>query len=304
MKDADNTINIAIIGAGRVGSTIAGYLVKKNLKKLKITAISSKTKKSLSRSQETIKGDKQDILFTLNNIEAVKRANCLLLCTPDDLIEPVCNDIFSHDKIQANDYMAIHLSGSKKINVLAEASKKGASVGCMHPIKSFASSQESIKSLGGTTYGLTFQTIKEEETLKRLVKALNGKHIIIENDSKPLYHAITCIASNYLVSLIDYSLSMADKIKIPLPDILEPILKLSEGTIDNIKKMGSKKSLTGPIARGDASTIRAHIESIRQHMGLEDLKIYKALGRHTSKIARNNKWLDEDKYFELMEILK
>lgn len=304
MKETDNIQNISIIGAGRAGSTIAGYLTKKNLKTIKITAISTKTERTLRQTHKIIKDHKNNILFTVNNIEAVKNSNCILICTPDDLIKPVCNEIFNDTDIDAEKYSVFHLSGSKKIENLDAALKRGASVGCMHPIKSFASSQESIKTLKGTTYGLTFKTTKAERTLKKLVKALNGKHIIVKNDSKPLYHAITCIASNYLVGLIDYALNMANSINISSVDIFEPLLRLSEGAIENIKKMGSEKALTGPIARGDTSTVKQHIESIKQYMRPEDVTIYKVLGRHTSKIALNNKWIDQKKYFVLMEILK
>jgi predicted short-subunit dehydrogenase-like oxidoreductase (DUF2520 family) len=304
MKEKDNIQKISIIGAGRVGSTIAGYLAKKNLKKIQVVAVSSKTNETLIKARKALKDSKNNILFTLNNTEAVKISNCVLICTPDDRIESVCNEIFKNQDIEPWQYTVIHLSGSKKIDVLDAASKRGASVGCMHPIKSFASIQESMQSLEGTTYGLTFKSKKDEKVLKMLVKSLKGKHIIVENNAKPLYHAITCIASNYLVGLIDYALNMADSIKIPASDIFQPVLHLSEGAIENIKKMGSKKSLTGPIARGDISTVQQHIESIGNYMGPDDVQIYKALGRHTSKIAFDNKWINKNKYAHLMEILK
>ncbi len=304
MKENDNIQKISIIGAGRVGSTIAGYLIKKNLKNIKIVAVSSKTEETLIKARKKIKDSKNNILFTLNNTEAAKISNCVLICTPDDVIESVCNEIFKNQNMDPEQYAVIHLSGSKKIDILDAASKRGASVGCMHPIKSFASSQESIQSLEGTTYGLTFKSKKEEKVLKMLVKSLKGKHIIVENNTKPLYHAITCIASNYLVGLIDYALNMADSINIPALDIFKPVLHLSEGAIENIKILGSKKALTGPIARGDISTVQQHIESIRNYMSPDDVIIYKTLGRYTSKIAFDNKWINKNKYAELMEILK
>ena len=72
---------------------------------------------------------------------------------------------------------------------------------------------------------------------------------------------------------------------------LSGLLNLSEGTLLNIKKLGTKKALTGPIARGDISTINEHIEIIKS-LKREDIKeFYEVMGKKTAKIAYENTWI-------------
>jgi predicted short-subunit dehydrogenase-like oxidoreductase (DUF2520 family) len=68
--------------------------------------------------------------------------------------------------------------------------------------------------------------------------------------------------------------------------------------------MGTKKSLTGPIARGDVGTIKEHITSFNKFFSREEITLYKIMGIETSKIAFQNKWVKESIVEELKEILK
>jgi predicted short-subunit dehydrogenase-like oxidoreductase (DUF2520 family) len=68
--------------------------------------------------------------------------------------------------------------------------------------------------------------------------------------------------------------------------------------------MGTKKSLTGPIARGDVGTIKEHVTSFNKFFSREEITLYKIMGIETSKIAFQNKWVKESIIEELKEILK
>ena len=87
------------------------------------------------------------------------------------------------------------------------------------------------------------------------------------------------------------------------PEIfLSGLINLSEGTLVNIKKSGTKKALTGPIARGDISTIREHAERINT-LNREDIKeLYAFMGKKTAKIALENTWINDKTYNELVKI--
>ena len=77
-------------------------------------------------------------------------------------------------------------------------------------------------------------------------------------------------------------------------DYIGGLLNLSQGTLDNISKMGSKISLTGPIARGDITTIRPS-SSIRSFkFPKEYIDAYKIMGILTLEIAFKNNWLKRD----------
>ena len=297
-------INLCIIGAGRLGTTISRAFAGGEQCGIKLKAVSSRTGKSLIRVKKALGEQAAGIYFTKNNTEAASVADCVLICTPDDTIKRVCAEIFKEKKRNhSKKYYIIHFSGSKSLKVLDAARAAGAEVASVHPLKSFASIDEAIKTLPGTVFGLTYSSKKSREIAEKLVKCLGGEIIFVDDNKKPLYHAAACVASNYLVTLLDYAVRINQKIGINPQDSLKGLMNLAEGTLENIKRMGTAKSLTGPIARGDTGTIKEHMESFKKFFTDEEMLIYRIMGIETAKIAYRNKWLKEKILKELKEIL-
>ncbi|MBA7624258.1 hypothetical protein ES703_31665 [subsurface metagenome] len=297
-------IDLCVIGAGRVGTTVSYTLAEKELPNIRLKAISSRSMESLNRAKKILGSKAADVIFTRENHKAVSLANCILICTPDDVINSVCSDIFKEKSKDFKNYYAIHFSGSKSLEVLNSARAAGAEIASIHPLKSFASIQEAIKSLPGTVFGITYSSAESKKMAEFLVKSLGGEIIEVENNKKTLYHAAACVASNYLVTLINYAVLIHKKMGIKPEDSLKGLMGLVEGTVSNIKKMGTEKSLTGPIARGDVGTIKEHINSFNEFFSKEDAALYRMMGIETSKIAHQNKWIKESTVEELKEILK
>jgi len=297
-------INLCVIGAGRVGTTVSYTLAEKELPNIKLKAISSRSMESLNRAKKILGSKAAGVIFTRENSKAVSMANCILICTPDDVINSVCSDIFKDKSKDFKNYYAIHFSGSKSLEVLNSARAAGAEIASIHPLKSFASIEEAIKSLPGTIFGITYSSTESKKMAEFLVKSLGGEIIEVENNKKPLYHAAACVASNYLVTLINYAVLIHKKMGIKPEDSLKGLMGLVEGTVSNIKKMGTEKSLTGPIARGDVGTIKEHVKSFNEFFSKEDSALYRMMGIETSKIAHQNKWIKESTVDELKEILK
>jgi predicted short-subunit dehydrogenase-like oxidoreductase (DUF2520 family) len=297
-------INLCVIGAGRVGTTVSYTLAEKDLPNIKLKAISSRSMESLNRAKKILGSKAAGVIFTRENSKAVSLANCILICTPDDVINSVCSDIFKDKSKDFKNYYAIHFSGSKSLEVLNSARAAGAEIASIHPLKSFASIEEAIKSLPGTIFGVTYSSTESKKMAEFLVKSLGGEIIEVENNKKPLYHAAACVASNYLVTLINYAVLIHKKMGIKPEDSLKGLMGLVEDTVSNIKKMGIEKSLTGPIARGDIGTIKEHVKSFNEFFSKEDSALYRMMGIETSKIAHQNKWIKESTVDELKEILK
>jgi len=302
--ETNNIIKACISGAGRAGTTIAGVLAGNRDKDLKIVAISSKTGASLKRAREILGGSAEETLFTTDNTEAAAEANCVLICTPDDMIKNISEEIFSSGNIEPENYTAIHFSGSRSLKALKDARAAGARTASVHPLKSFASIPEAIKSLPGTFFGLTSTDEASRKIAVRIVEGLRGIVIEVDDNKKPLYHAAACIASNYLVTLIDYAVFMNEKAGIKPGDSLKGLLSLIEGTLENIKKMGTKKALTGPVARGDVGTIGEHIKNFEKYLSSGETALYRLMGIETAKIAKHNHWISSETAGKLKNVLK
>ncbi|HIP92137.1 MAG TPA: DUF2520 domain-containing protein, partial [Thermotoga sp.] len=74
----------------------------------------------------------------------------------------------------------------------------------------------------------------------------------ISEDKKAYYHLAAVIAANFLVGLAYLSKSLYEISGVKLI----PTFNLMETTIENMKKNGIEKSLTGPVVRGEKEIIK------------------------------------------------
>jgi predicted short-subunit dehydrogenase-like oxidoreductase (DUF2520 family) len=72
------------------------------------------------------------------------------------------------------------------------------------------------------------------------------------------YHAAACVASNHLVALLGQVERLAREAGVPF----EAFLPLVRASVDNVDELGPAGALTGPVARGDSSTVAAHLDAL------------------------------------------
>ncbi len=290
---------ICIIGPGRLGLTLAYCFLKDSRQELSLVSVSARRAETIENVKNILNIPKSKIFFSLNNIEAAQKADCIMICTPDDEIKKVCDEIFLKKPLKTKIKTVIHFSGLKNLDVLESAKLSGTSICCIHPMKSFANYLDSAKSMRNTLFGVTYDKQDKQAALevKKIVNFFKGESIYVKNDLKAIYHACACVASNYLAGLLNIVEKMGKEIGIEPDVFMNGIFNLSQGTLDNIKKLGTSKALTGPIARGDIGTIKTHLEKIESGLDKDFLDVYKLLGKFTARIAFENNWINK-KIFE------
>ena len=107
---------------------------------------------------------------------------------------------------------------------------------------------------------------------------------IIQPEQKPLYHAACTIASNYLVTLMDFTQQVVDTLDADLD--MSYLYPLISGTLENIKRDGIKSALTGPIMRGDIGTVEKHLMILHQK-NPDFIPPYTVLGEWAVQMAEN-----------------
>jgi predicted short-subunit dehydrogenase-like oxidoreductase (DUF2520 family) len=285
-------MKIAIIGAGKVGMAV-GFLLKKAGYELE--AFSCRENSSIETAGKYL-GE----VGTRSNVEAARLAEMIFITTPDSRISNVCNELVDAGTI-SSEKTVVHMGGALGLEELEGAKRVGAKVFCAHPLQTFPAVDAAIKSLPKSYFGITAESSESMETAKKIVKDLGGFPVEIPNDQKPLYHAAACMASNYLVALMDSVKSIGDNLKLD-ESALSAYLPLVKTTLNNIEEMGTQDALTGPIARGDIKTIEAHVEKLSE-LSDDLLLIYKSLGRHTVGIALKKGTIDESTAHEILRVL-
>ena len=284
--------NFAIIGAGMVGTAI-GFLLKKA--GYEIVALADKSTAALRRAQSYTGGKSYR-----KPQEVLHDADCILITTPDDLILSVCKDIARAPLIKGK--YVFHMSGAGGLDLLEPAKKAGAAVASIHPLQSFSSIDNAIKNIPSSYFGITADA-KAKKQAEAIVISLGGKPIYISAKQKPLYHAAACVASNYLVSLLNVVESIFQSIGISEKDAKKAYLPLIYGSLKNVELSGTVSALTGPIARGDSGTIQKHVYAISANLP-QYASLYSSLGIVTVNLGRKKGTLNSRQAKIISDILK
>jgi predicted short-subunit dehydrogenase-like oxidoreductase (DUF2520 family) len=284
---------VAILGLGKVGTAV-GFLLRQA--GYRIVAAAGRSKASLS----------QGIVYTggrpyLNFSEAALTADCIIITTPDDAIAQVCERISKEGSVKPGTKV-IHMSGAGGLDLLASARDVGAHVACIHPLQSFADVESAVRNLPGSTFGITSGDEIRNWSVQ-VVRDLGGIPFFVSDADKPLYHAAACIVSNYLAALIHMAEQIYQSLGLNREDTIRAIWPLVMGTIGNIESKGAVQALTGPVARGDAGTIRKHAAALRQKLP-DLLQAYSALGILTCELGLKKKTLSPETARLIKELLK
>jgi predicted short-subunit dehydrogenase-like oxidoreductase (DUF2520 family) len=281
--------SIGFIGAGTVATALAVSLSNKGYP---VVAVSSRSVKSAGRLAGLISGCHA---FS-NKQEVADNAGLVFITTPDDAIASVAAGVEWHP----GQYV-VHCSGADSAATLEPARQAGALVGVFHPLQTFAIARQAISNIPGATFAL-----EAEEpllgTLKNIATALGGHWVEIKAGDKVAYHAAAVFACNYMVTLVKLATDLWQTFAIPREQAIAALMPLLRGTINNIETIGIPQCLTGPIARGDAGTVRKHLAALEKVApGL--VASYRELGIKTIPIARAKGNINDKQAFELEAIL-
>jgi predicted short-subunit dehydrogenase-like oxidoreductase (DUF2520 family) len=273
---------IGIIGAGVVGTALGVVL---NTKGYEITGVYDINSESTKQLVEKI----GCTAFSLP--QEVSRSADILFVTPcDTAIENVVDTLADSGAFHQGQAV-VHMSGAQSSEILDRAKDFGAHVLSVHPLQSFANPEQAIKNLPGSVFSIEGDKAAYDVAVC-IVETLGGEYFFIDRKAKPLYHAGACVVSNYLVTLIDFGIKLLESTGIPKSMANRALLPLINGTIRNIENIGIPKALTGPIARGDLSTVVKHLDCLEE-MAPELIKFYSYLGFYTARIAVDKGSIDD-----------
>ena len=86
-----------------------------------------------------------------------------------------------------------------------------------------------------------------------------------DDADRAAYHAAAALASNDLVALLDHATELLERGGLSRRDALGALAALARGTLAEIEHGGICQALSGPVARGDAQTVAAHLERLAAH---------------------------------------
>lgn len=170
-------------------------------------------------------------------------ADVVVIATPDHLIADVAA------AITPGRAAVVHLAGSLGLDVLAPHERRAS----VHPIVALPEPVAGAERLRGAWFAVAGDPVGRE-----IVAALDGRGIDVADDNRALHHAAAVIASNHVVALLGQVERVAAEAGMPL----DAYLDLVRATVDNVATLGPARALTGPVARGDWSTVARHLDAL------------------------------------------
>jgi predicted short-subunit dehydrogenase-like oxidoreductase (DUF2520 family) len=282
-------LRTGVIGAGVTGTALAVTVSQKGWP---VVGVSSRTLSSAQNLAKLV----PDCQVCHTAQELADAAEMVFITTPDDVIARVCSELQWHEG-----QSVVHCSGAHSVDILESARRLGASVGSFHPLQTFASVDQAIRNLPGTTFALEAEE-SLLSTLKELAELLNGDWVELRPGDKVLYHTAAVFACNYLVTLVKLAQDLWKDFGVSSKEATRALLPLIKGTINNIDNIGLPDCLTGPVARGDLGTIDRHLSTLEARSP-SLLTTYKELGLQTIPIALAKGKINERKAKEMRALL-
>ena len=278
-------MKIGFIGAGKVGFSLGKYLAENNINVLGYYS------KTLHSAEEAAKFTNSKTYEKIEKI--VEQSDIIMITTTDSQISSVWEKI---KNLPIQNKLICHCSGSMSSEVFSDIRKYGAYGYSIHPMFAISDKYNSYKNLPKA-----FITIegdeKYEEYLKNLFSSLGNKVQIITKENKVLYHVAAVTVSNLLLGLINNGITYLNQCGFSDKLAIEALYPLIEYNLKNIKENGTINSLTGPIERGDLTTIVNHCNVLSE----QDREMYKVLSKNILEIAKvKNKEKDYKKISEYL----
>jgi predicted short-subunit dehydrogenase-like oxidoreductase (DUF2520 family) len=266
-------LTVGVVGAGRVGAVLGAALREAGHT---VAGASGVSEASVTRIDALLPG-----VPHLDPEAVVRAADLVLLTVPDDQLEVLASGLAKVGAWRPGQ-IAVHTAGRFGTEVLHAAASQGVLTLAIHPAMTFTGTSLDRARMMNAVFAVS-AAAPVLPIAQALVVEMGGEPLEVANEHRPLYHAALVHAANHMVTALAQSAALLARIGVEEPGrVLGPLVHASvEGALSEAP--GAVSSLTGPVVRGDAGTIAAHVQSLTDHPG--SLAAYRAMALATADVA-------------------
>lgn len=271
-------MRIGFIGAGKVGFSMGRYFMERDVH------VSGYYSRNLNSSKEAAIFTKTRYYERLEDL--VRESDTLFLTVPDRDIDKVYSKV---SQLDIDGKCLVHCSGALTSDVFFDVSKKGARGCSIHPICAVSDKLTAYQNLSKAYFTIEGTDV---EDMRELIAGCGNQVELISAKQKVKYHAASVYASNLVIGLYDIATDLLQECGLSKDFSKEALLPLFTGNAVNVANKGAVQALTGPVERGDASTVTKHLEVLEG----EKREIYVLLSRrllHVASMKNPNREYDD-----------
>ncbi|QUG99760.1 DUF2520 domain-containing protein [Saccharopolyspora erythraea] len=286
-------LRVGVISAGRVGAVLGAALHRAGHQ---VVAVSGVSAASLRRAEELLPG-----VPVLPPDDVAAQADLVLLAVPDDAIAGLTRGLVATGSLRAGQ-IVVHTCGAHGADVLSAATEIGALSLALHPAMTFTGRAEDVERLATACMAVTASGEDEAgwSVAEALALELGMEPVRVPEQARRLYHAALTHGANHLITLVNDCADLLRDAGVEIPDrVMAPILSAS---LDNALRFGDR-AITGPVMRGDAGTVRAHLAALNDD-DPDAVPGYRALAKRTAERAVRSGVLRADMASDVRDALE
>jgi predicted short-subunit dehydrogenase-like oxidoreductase (DUF2520 family) len=266
---------LVLVGPGRAGMALARSWLRAGGA---LSGVVGRTSESAARAARKLGTSGRTAA------EIWPRCDVLVLAVPDDRIAVVAEELAQRTRCR----LAFHLSGALPAAVLTPLARAGAELGSLHPLRAFT--EDGQGDWRGALVAIEGDPAAVEAG-ELLTAALGGTGHRIRSESKPLYHAAATLAAGGTMALLSIAVRAAVDAGLPEGEARTALARLASEAATVTARYPFREAFTGPIARRDVETVRAHRSALADRPEFFDL--YRRLGREILAVT-SGRGLEEE----------
>jgi predicted short-subunit dehydrogenase-like oxidoreductase (DUF2520 family) len=225
-------------------------------------------------------------------------ASVVLVTVRDAELEDVLRDLLSAAAL-GRGAVVLHASGTAEPAALEALRAEGHPCGTFHPLLPLTDPTRAAEQLHRAWIGIDGDEGARAMS-RELAAAIGARVLEIPAGAKASYHAAAVIASNFPVVLLAMATRVLTSAGVGEDAARGALATLMRAAAENVSAVAPGAALTGPVARGDVETVRAHLEALAETP--EVLGVYRVLSREAIPLAESG-GADPKKLEQLRRIL-
>jgi predicted short-subunit dehydrogenase-like oxidoreductase (DUF2520 family) len=198
-------------------------------------------------------------------------AEVVLLCVPDQSIAEAARAV-------APGRLVGHCSGASTLAPLSPHEAFS-----IHPLMTVPPPDGApADAFVGAACAVAGSTERARRVAEALARRIAMHPFDVADEDRDVYHAAASMASNYLTTLEGAAEELGARVGLQRVHLL-PLVRAA---VESWARLGARRALTGPIARGDESTVAAQRAGVARRAP-ELLPLWDALATATQRLARS-----------------
>lgn len=223
------------------------------------------------------------------SLNDMQHAELWLIGTGDGLIADVARQLAdARDDLAGT--LVFHLAGRFGLDVLEPLVRAGARVAALHPVRSLTNAPLTVADFAGTACVVEGEP-EALAGLEPLVRSIEGLWLPVSGVNRGLYHAAVSVISNVTKGVAWKAQKWLEHAGLPTDTAATVTYQLLYTTMEDLARVGARNSITGPVVRGDTTTIEAHLAAL-DPFGQNDTDVYRILIRTVLELAQERGDLD------------